>query len=181
MAGNLYAVNTDTPQMVLLFGPADTAREQEEHRSAYEQITGVSEGINRVRNLVRNAADSSSCVLIRAENGLGKEMYARAIHDESDRWNKPYVWVDCSDLPDQDAERFLFGVAGSKNGARGKAGRIEMAAGGTLFLDNIGALPMYLQRRLMRLLEQKEIVRIGSSHPKKVDVRIVAAANRDLA
>lgn len=183
VAGSLHTVDAGPFYRVLIFNDAKLMRNRLSKGSVFRQITGTSHEIQTVRTRIQNAASSPSSVLIYAEDGLGKEMYARAIHDESDRWDKPFVTVDCADLPDQDPEPFLFGFTPSSNmaGSRGKAGQIENASGGTLFLNNVGALPPHIQRRLIQLLEKKEIIRVGSKRPRKVNVRVIASTNRDLS
>lgn len=121
--------------------------------------------------------------LITGESGTGKELFARAIHMESERNNNPFVAINCAAIPDTLLESELFGyVKGAFTGAdpKGKIGKVEFANTGTLFLDEIGDMPLYLQAKLLRVLEQKEIVRLGSNKPIPVDIRIIAATNQNL-
>ena len=127
-------------------------------------------------------ADSDLPVLLLGETGVGKELFARRVHRASRRADGPLIHVNCAALPESLAESELFGhVRGAFSGAGGeRAGRIEAADGGTLFLDEVGELPPAVQAKLLRTLQNGEIQRLGADHPHKVDVRIVAATNRDL-
>ena len=128
-------------------------------------------------------ADTDATVLLLGETGVGKDMVARYLHRQSRRANGPFIKVDCGSIPENLIETELFGyVAGSFSGAskHGKAGLVEAAAQGTLFLDEIGELPMTMQSRLLRLLQDWEVLRVGATSPKKVDVRVVAATNKEL-
>jgi|GEM_PF-3677835 len=182
VAGTLLTIDIEPYSQILIFSDASRARGGEAGKSAYLQITGVSAEIQKVREQVRMAAGSSSCVLICAENGLGKSLYARAIHDESDRRDRPFVTVDCSLLPEKSPEEALFGSAGLSNvaGARGKPGEIEAADGGTLFLDNVDALTLPLQQQLVKMLEQRKLTRVGSRKQRRINIRVIASAEKDL-
>ena len=132
---------------------------------------------------VNTIAETDATVLLLGETGVGKDVIARRIHALSLRKNKTFIKVDCGSIPENLIETELFGyAAGTFSGASktGKIGLIEAAAGGTLFLDEIGELPMPMQTRLLRFLQDWEIMRVGSTTPKQIDVRIVAATNRDL-
>ena len=132
---------------------------------------------------VSGIAATDATVLLQGETGVGKDMVARHIHQQSQRANAPFIKVDCGSIPENLIESELFGyMSGSFSGASrsGKAGLIEVASGGTLFLDEVGELPMPMQSRLLRLIQDKEIQRVGATAPKMVDVRIVAASNKDL-
>jgi len=131
----------------------------------------------------RKFSDNDASVLIYGPTGVGKELFAQGIHNSSRRKNSPFVAINCAALPEALIESELFGyVEGSFTGAarKGKAGLFEMAHGGTIFLDEISELPMLLQGRLLRVLQEKEVMRIGDSKLIPVDVRIVCASNRDL-
>jgi DNA-binding NtrC family response regulator len=136
-----------------------------------------------VKALGERAAKSSIPVLILGESGVGKEVISRAIHGASDRAGKPFVAVNCGALPENLVESILFGhEKGSFTGAHDKhLGKFQEAHGGVLFLDEIGELPLDMQVKLLRALQEKEVDPVGSKRPVKVDVRIVAATNRDLA
>jgi two-component system, NtrC family, response regulator HydG len=127
-------------------------------------------------------APTESTVLLLGESGTGKELFARAVHGLSPRRGGPFVALNCAAIPETLIENELFGhERGAFTGAdRRQAGRFEQAAGGTFFLDEIGELPLAVQAKLLRVLETGEVQRVGSLQPKKVDVRIVAATNRDL-
>ncbi len=135
-----------------------------------------------VFNRIRKVAPVATTVLVRGESGTGKELVARALHEQSPRAGGPMISVNCAAIPETLIESELFGhEKGSFTGAQAsRKGLVEAADGGTLFLDEIGELPMEAQARLLRLLQEKEIRRIGSTQAKHVDVRLVAATHRDL-
>ena len=136
----------------------------------------------RVREQIQKVAPTNSTVLILGETGTGKELVARAIHQFSERQQEPMLTVDCGALVETLFESELFGhVKGSFTGATAtKHGRFELANGGTLFLDEITNIGPKIQGKLLRAIQEREIIRVGSSHPIKVDVRIIAATNRDI-
>lgn len=152
--------------------------------SYFEGIIGSSPAITRVQKVIKRIADSPTPVLITGETGTGKELIARAIHEQSGRNKYPFVAINCSSIPDNLFESELFGYEeGSFTGAKkgGKIGKLEMAQGGTLFLDEIGEMPLFAQPKLLRILQEYELERIGSSKKIHLDIRIIAATNRDLA
>ncbi len=149
-----------------------------------DHILGTSRAIVKLKNQILKIADSSSTVLIQGESGTGKELVARAIHQSSTRANEPFVAINCGAIPDTLLESELFGyVKGAFTGAdpRGKIGKFELANKGVLFLDEIGDMPLYLQVKLLRVLEERKIMRIGSNNPIDVDIRIIAATHKNLA
>ncbi len=147
-----------------------------------DEIIGVSPAMLEVFNLVTKVAPSDSTVLISGESGTGKELVARAIHCHSPRLHAPFVAVNCAALPETLLESELFGhEKGAFTGAEtAKKGRFELASGGTIFLDEIGDISPKTQVNLLRVLEEREVVRLGGQHPIGVDVRVVAATNQDL-
>jgi len=146
------------------------------------QIKGKSGKMSEVFSLIESVASTDATVIIRGESGVGKELVADAIHFNSPRKNKPFIKVNCAALPDSLIESELFGhEKGAFTGAtQQRAGRFEAANGGTIFLDEVGDIPASTQVKLLRVLQQREIERIGSSTPVKVDVRVLCATNRDL-
>ncbi len=151
-------------------------------RSDREMI-GSSSGMLRALNSVNMVAPTDSAVLIQGETGTGKELIARAVHDQSPRRHDPFVTLNCAAIPSGLLESELFGhERGAYTGALNSAvGRFQMAHQGTLFLDEIGDMPLELQPKLLRVLQEQEFERLGSTRTIRVDVRIVAATNRDLA
>ena len=148
----------------------------------FEGIVGQSSALRHVLHLVETVAPSDSTVLMMGETGTGKELIARAIHDRSRRKGRTFVKVNCAAIPTGLIESELFGhERGAFTGAiTQKVGRLELADQGTLFLDEVGDIPIEVQPKLLRALQEREFERLGSTHTKKVDVRLVAATNRDL-
>lgn len=146
------------------------------------EILGQSRAIQRLLDEIDIVADSELPVLLTGETGVGKELFARRLHLRSRRRRKPLIQVNCAALPEALAESELFGhVKGAFSGAGGaRAGRFEAASGGTLFLDEVGELPLAIQAKLLRTLQNGEIQRLGEDTPRQVDVRIIAATNRQL-
>jgi two-component system NtrC family response regulator len=166
----------------LLYVENQELREALESRHRIEGIIGESGQMLEVISLIRRVAASEATVLIRGESGTGKELVAKAIHYASPRASAPLVRVNCAALPENLLESELFGhERGSFTGAVAtRKGRFETADGGTLFLDEIGDLPMHLQAKLLRVLQEREFERVGSSQPLKVNVRVLSATHRDL-
>ncbi|MGH9881840.1 MAG: sigma 54-interacting transcriptional regulator, partial [Pyrinomonadaceae bacterium] len=157
---------------------------EEEIRSEmnFDQIVGDSPALAHVLQLVQTVAPSNSTVLLLGETGTGKELIARAIHDHSRRKNRTFVKLNCAAIPTGLFESELFGhEKGAFTGAISqKIGRLEFADNGTLFLDEVGDVPLEIQPKLLRALQEREFERLGSTRTKRVDVRLVAATNRDL-
>lgn len=153
-----------------------------EGRRRFEDIVCASGKMKNVINLARKAAREDSTILITGESGTGKEIFANAIHSESPRNGKPFIKVNCAAIPENLLESELFGYeAGAFTGAsKLKLGKFELANGGTIFLDEIGDMSPILQAKLLRVIQEREIERIGGSKPIKIDVRIISATNRDL-
>lgn len=157
-------------------------REEIKAKESYGDIIGTSDTIRYALNRTRLAARTKTTVLLTGETGTGKGIFARFLHQESDRSNKPFVNVNCAGLPANLIESELFGrEKGAFTGSSARQiGRFELANGGTIFLDEIGELPFELQAKLLKVIEEGEFERLGSPHPVKVDVRIVASTNRNL-
>ncbi len=147
-----------------------------------EKIIGESQGVNAVRELIKTVAPTNATVLILGESGTGKELIAGAIHSLSQRREESYTRINCAAIPDQLLESELFGhEKGAFTGAiRNKAGRMEEADGGTVFLDEIGDMSRPLQAKLLRFLEDGTFTRVGGNQELQVDVRLIAATNRDI-
>ena len=157
-------------------------QEQLEERYSFSKMIGRSKAIREVFDLIRQVADSDATVLVEGESGTGKEMVASALHYNSRRRAQPYVRVSCASLPESLIESELFGYEkGAFTGAlQRRVGRFEAAHGGTLLLDEIGDLPPNFQVKLLRVLQERQIERLGSNRPVTIDVRIVAASLRPL-
>jgi two-component system response regulator PilR (NtrC family) len=157
-------------------------RLRKEVRDRFSGFVGKSRTMRDLYSLIEKVAASTSSILIVGESGTGKELTARALHEHSPRKDKPFVAVNCGAIPDTLIESELFGhKKGSFTGAiADKPGLFEQAEHGTLFLDEVGEIPLLLQAKLLRVLQEKEFRRVGGSESLKSDVRIVAASNRDL-
>lgn len=152
-------------------------------KTSFEHIIGNSDCLKKVKDQGRKAAESTSTILIQGESGTGKELFARAIHFHSDRANKPFIPINCAAIPEQLLESELFGYEeGAFTGSRkgGKAGKFELAHGGTIFLDEIGDMQIHLQTKLLRVLQEYEIEKVGGKEFIPIDVRIIAATNKNL-
>ena len=148
-----------------------------------DDIIGSNKQIKLLKERIKKIAKSTSTVFITGESGTGKELIARSIHSESDRADKPFIAVNCAAIPDSLLETELFGyVKGAFTGAsdQGRIGKFELANRGVIFLDEIGDMPLHLQAKILRLLQDKELIRIGSNKTIKLDVRVVTATNKDL-
>lgn len=156
----------------------------EEIRSEHNfgDIIGDSPGLEKVKQQIQLVAPTDAAVLVTGESGTGKELVARAVHDHSERKRRPLVKLNCSAVPEGLFESEFFGhVRGAFTGAfKDKPGRFELADGGTLFLDEVGDVPLAMQAKLLRVLQEKELERVGDTRTRKVNVRIITATNRDL-
>ncbi len=155
----------------------------EEQKKAFDNIIGVSPQIREVKEYAYKVSQSDSTILIQGESGTGKEEFARAIHSSSMRKEFPFITVNCGAIPENLLESELFGYEkGAFTGAnsKGKPGKFELAHKGTIFLDEIGEMPTLLQVKLLRVLQQREIERLGGTNPIAVDVRVIAATHKDL-
>jgi len=157
-------------------------RKQLQKRFEFSNIIGNSPAMRLVFELMGRIVKTDSTVLITGESGTGKEMVARALHYNGGRREKPFIAVNCSAIPEALLESELFGhVRGAFTGAiRDKAGKFEAANYGTIFLDEIGTMPQHLQTKLLRVIQEQELERVGSNKPVKLDVRIISATNLDL-
>lgn len=169
-------------EMEMLRAENQSLRGELKNRILPEKIKGNSSKMHEVFRLIESVATTDATVLIRGESGVGKELIADAIHFNSNRKTKPFVKVNCAALPESLIESELFGhEKGAFTGASTtRIGRFEAANGGTIFLDEFGDIPASTQVKLLRVLQEREIERIGSTKPIKVDVRIVCATNRNL-
>ena len=157
-------------------------REEWSRRYGFPRIIGESEVIKRAVGETQRVAQTEATVLVLGESGTGKELFARAVHHLSPRRDKPFVAINCAAIPETLIENELFGhERGAFTGASDRRqGKFELASGGTVFLDEIGELPLGVQGKLLRAIEEKMVDRIGGSAPVPVDVRVVAATNKDL-
>ncbi|WP_123054096.1 sigma 54-interacting transcriptional regulator [Clostridium sp. JN-1] len=152
-------------------------------RYSIEDIIGSSAKIQEVKSIAMKVAKTDSNVLIMGESGTGKELFAHGIHNASKRYLGPFVEINCASIPSELFESELFGYEeGAFTGAKkgGKKGKFELANGGTIFLDEIGDMPMYMQVKLLKVIQDREIERIGGNTIKKINVRIIAATNKNL-
>src|SRR4030043_297962 len=157
-------------------------REEADKGFGFEHIIGKSKAMDEIFKMVRQIADSKSTVLIMGESGTGKELISRSIHFSSNRRSCPFITINCAAIPETLIESELFGheKGAFTNAIERKLGRFEIAQRGTLFLDEIGELSLTTQAKILRFLEEKEFNRDGGSKTIKVDVRLIAATNKDL-
>lgn len=192
-SGNVVLVITFVRDITLLSQLQDQLKEQQEVIDKYREVQIRNENsdvyvfespeMSKLINLLENVAKTDATVLLLGETGVGKGVLAQFIHRRSLRYNEPFFKVDCSTIPENLIESELFGYeAGAFSGAgkKGKPGLFEMADKGTLFLDEIGELPLHLQAKLLRAIQDQELIRVGSTQVRKIDVRFIAATNRDL-
>ena len=180
--GHLAAIAIENAQRYAsLRDENERLRNQVDITSLFTTMVGKSESWKRVLGIIKRVLDVDVAVLITGESGTGKELVARAIHDGGLRSGKPFVTVNCSAIPEQLMESELFGyVKGAFTGAAGdKKGLVEVAEAGTLFLDEVADLPLLLQPKILRLLQEKEYRRVGDTKNRTANIRILAATNRD--
>ncbi len=157
-------------------------RRQIHEESRIENVIGSSDGMRQVFDIVERIAKTNVTVLIQGESGTGKELVAKGIHYSGPRKDQPFIAINCAAIPESLIEAELFGYKkGAFTGAAGESkGKFEEANGGTLFLDEISSMPIMSQTRLLRVLQEQEVTRLGETAPRKIDVRIIAATNEDL-
>lgn len=189
IVADIYQIGIAAYDRMLIFGNADSRAEVSDAllgltpSSDLERIVGKSTAVTQLKRNIVLVAPSMSNVLITGESGTGKELTARAIHGESSRKGGPFIAVNCAALPENLLESELFGyVKGAFTGANsnGKVGLLEAAKGGTFFMDEVGDMPQVVQIKLLRVLEQREVTRLGSNTSIPINVRFVFATNRDL-
>lgn len=187
--GKEYNISSCDYNKVFIFKDSESLREEAleltmtKEKFSLSNIVGESKEIQNLHQKVKRIALSHSTVLIIGESGTGKELYARALHDISNQSNGPFIAVNCAAIPENLLESELFGyVKGAFTGAdpKGKIGKFELANNGTIFLDEIGDMPLYIQVKLLRVLEQKEITRLGANNRIRINARVIAATNKDL-
>lgn len=177
-----YKPDRIADQLFELQSQVTSLRENLTKEQSFGDLVGCSPRFLRVRELLAKAAESRVTVLLLGETGVGKDMFAKALHEGSPRRDKPFVAVNCAAIPKDLIEAELFGVEkGAFTGAdQSRPGRFERAHGGTLFLDEVGELSLQAQAALLRVLQESELERVGDTRTRKVDVRLVAATNEDL-
>ncbi|WP_027626455.1 sigma-54-dependent Fis family transcriptional regulator [Clostridium lundense] len=191
LLGNIYPVYLNEEQYDRMFFFHDTKEFREkinklstkEKRIYCEDILGSCEKMQKLKSTIKKIAPSISTVLVSGESGTGKELVARAVHNESSREDEQFIAINCAAIPESLLESELFGyVKGAFTGAdpMGKIGKFELANKGTIFLDEIGDMPLFLQTKLLRVLQERKIVKIGSNRPIDIDVRVIAATNKNL-
>lgn len=156
-------------------------RKERGAKYSFDMISEASQSMKYIKDLAYKASHGNSTVLILGESGTGKELFAHSIHNQSSRYNGPFVMVNCAAIPPELLESELFGYEeGAFTGAKkgGKLGKFQLANGGTIFLDEIGDMPLNMQAKVLRVLQEREVERIGSSNPEPIDVRVIAATNR---
>ncbi len=177
-----YKPDRIADQLFELQSQVTSLRENLTKEQSFGDLVGCSQKFLRVRELLAKAAESRVTVLLLGETGVGKDMFAKALHEGSPRRDKPFVAVNCAAIPKDLIEAELFGVEkGAFTGAdQSRPGRFERAHSGTLFLDEVGELSLQAQAALLRVLQESELERVGDTRTRKVDVRLVAATNEDL-
>jgi transcriptional regulator with PAS, ATPase and Fis domain len=185
-----YNDNNEFQGYIIYISPAEQVSKLLKQRSiskasfTFDHIIGSSPSLEKAREHAKVASNSDSSVLIIGESGTGKELFAQAIHNYSNRRNGPFVAVNCGAIPISLIESELFGYSGGAfTGAKkeGQPGKFELADGGTIFLDEVGDMPLDIQVALLRVLQEKEVVRVGGKNTIHIDVRVIAATNKDLS
>ncbi|MGO0063556.1 sigma-54 interaction domain-containing protein [Brevibacillus fluminis] len=183
---SIYETDKLTTMMLhITEGPAPSKKKLQQKRTIYtfDDIKGNSSSVRAVKEQARRIASGETTIMIRGESGTGKEVFAQAIHCGSQRHAGPFVAINCAAIPESLLESELFGYEGGAfTGAKGegKAGRFELAHGGTIFLDEIGDMSLHLQAKLLRVVQERKVERVGGTHSLDVDVRIIAATHRNL-
>ncbi|MBV7276337.1 sigma 54-interacting transcriptional regulator [Clostridium sp. PL3] len=187
--GKMYRINNNDYNELFIFKDPEAVQQKAlsvtttKEKFNLSNILGESKEIQVLNQKIKRLASSASTVLITGESGTGKELYARALHNESERSEEPFIAVNCAAIPENLLESELFGyVKGAFTGAdpKGKIGKFEQANNGTIFLDEIGDMPIYIQVKLLRVLEQREVIRLGSNKTININARVIAATNKDL-
>jgi len=187
--GNTYHVNKYEYNEIFLFKDPEVLQQKAfalaitKEKFGLNGIIGKSKEILKLNEKIKRIASSISTVLITGESGTGKELYARALHNESERFDEPFVAVNCAAIPENLLESELFGyVKGAFTGAdpKGKIGKFEQSGNGTIFLDEVGDMPLYIQVKLLRVLEQRVVTRLGSNREISIHARVIAATNKNL-
>lgn len=182
-------INFKDCEKILIFKEFKSAQKEAvnltfgKNRISCDEIIGESHPMVQLKSKIKKIASSKSTVLITGDSGTGKELVARAIHAEGDRRNKPFIAINCGAIPESLLESELFGYAkGAFSGANsnGRVGKFELANKGVIFLDEIGDMPLYLQVKLLRVLQERTLVRVGSNKLIDLDIRVVAATNKNL-
>lgn len=191
LLGSIYPVNLNEARYDRMFFFHDLKEIKEkinkfsgsEKHINCNDIIGNSKKVTQLKETIKKVSSFTSTILITGESGTGKEMIARAIHNESNRSKNPFVAINCAAIPESLLESELFGyVKGAFTGAdpMGRMGKFELANRGTIFLDEIGDMPLFIQIKLLRVLQERKVIRIGSNTTIDIDVRVIAATNKDL-
>lgn len=191
LLGSIYPVNLNEARYDRMFFFHDLKEFKEkinkfsgsEKHINCNDIIGNSKKVTQLKETIKKVSSFTSTILITGESGTGKEMIARAIHNESNRSKNPFVAINCAAIPESLLESELFGyVKGAFTGAdpMGRIGKFELANRGTIFLDEIGDMPLFIQIKLLRVLQERKVIRIGSNTTIDIDVRVIAATNKDL-